>query len=131
MELDENLEVCDYSIKPSVINSNRRFNYEEVQDIADNKVEDSLKTVIDGMMLLGKNLMKKRFSQGGIDFETPEVRFVLDDRGKPLEIIPRNRLDSHRLVEEFMLLANQTVAKHIENISPKQLSPPSIYLSRS
>lgn len=123
MELDKNLDVIDYTISPSVIHSKRRFHYEEVQEIADGKMEDPFKPVIDDMMSLSRELTKKRFATGGIDFETPEVRFVLDEKGKPVEIIPRNRLDSHRLVEEFMLMANQTVAGHIKKISPDPNKP--------
>jgi len=123
MELDKNLDVVTYTLQPSVIHSKRRFAYEEVQEIADGKLKDPLKPVIDAMVMLGRNLTKKRFAQGGIDFETPEVRFVLDEKGKPVEVIPRNRLDSHRLVEEFMLLANQTVAQHIKKISPEGHQP--------
>jgi ribonuclease R len=123
MELDATLQVVNYSIQPSIIHSKRRFNYEEVQAIANDEIDDPLKPVIDDMMRLSQRLTKKRFAEGGIDFETPEVRFILDEKGQPSEIIPKKRLDSHRLVEEFMLMANQTVALHIKNISPDSRSP--------
>lgn len=120
MEFDRALEVVNYTISPSMINSKRRFNYEQVQDIIDGKIEDPLVDVLRDMHGLSKALTKKRFANGGIDFETPEVRFILDERGQPREVVPVQRLDSHRLVEEFMLAANQTVAKHILSISPNK-----------
>jgi ribonuclease R len=125
MEFNDELKVVNYRITPSIINSNRRFAYEEVQDVLDDKKEDPLKEQLKNMHQLSRALTEKRFRDGGIDFETPEVRFVLDDKGQPVEIIPVKRLDSHRLVEEFMLAANQTVARHIFNISPnkKQILP--------
>lgn len=120
MEFDHNLEVINYRISPSIIKSNRRFNYEEVQDIIDGKLDDPLNDNLKLMHQLSKALTEKRFRDGGIDFETPEVRFVLNEKGHPVEVIPVKRLDSHRLVEEFMLAANQTVAKHIFKISPQK-----------
>ncbi len=117
MEVDNNAEVVDYRIVTSVIHSKRRFNYQEVQDILDNNSDDKLKSVLQEMDKLRAELTAKRFETGGIDFETPEVSFVLDAKGFPQEIIPKKRLNSHRLVEEFMLLANQTVARHIKKIS--------------
>jgi ribonuclease R len=70
------------------------------------------------MFELSRRLTERRFAEGSIDFDTPEVRFVLDDKGQPVEVVPKKRLAAHRLVEEFMLMANKTVAKHIFKISP-------------
>jgi len=120
MDINEEMEVVDYKITPSVINSKSRYNYEEAQDIIDSVNEDAFALQLRQMHSLSKRLIEKRFEQGGIDFETPEVRFILNDKGKPTKIVPKKRLDSHRLIEEFMLLANQTVARHIKNISPKK-----------
>lgn len=128
MEFDDQLNVCNYRITPSVIHSKRRFSYQEVQDILDGVVDDELQPNLKEMDRLREDLMRQRFAEGGIDFETPEVYFELDENGQPLNIIPRKRLNSHRLVEEFMLAANQTVARHIRNISPnKQSLLPFIY----
>ncbi len=120
MEMDSKLDVVKYNITPSIIHSKRRFTYEEIQAIIDNETEDTLADDVRKMQELSKALTRKRFEKGGIDFETPEVRFVLDEKGQPVEIIPKKRLDSHRLVEEFMLMANQVVARHIRNISPRK-----------
>ncbi len=128
MEMDGQCSVFNYRIVPSIINSNRRFTYEEVEDIVQDKKQDDLKVILKDMHALSKKLTEKRFRDGGIDFETPEVRFELDERGQPTNITPVKRLDSNRLVEEFMLAANQTVAKHIYNISPDKNRPlPFIY----
>ena len=127
MELDNTYTVTAYQILPSVINSNKRFSYQEVQDIVDGRTDHALKATLQEMTSLSHRLTEKRFREGGIDFETPEVNFELDDKGFPVKIIRKARLDSHRLVEEFMLLANKTVAAHIRKISPEKNLLPFIY----
>ncbi len=128
MEINRKGEVVHYQISPSIINSKRRFTYEQVQDILDGKIEDRFAPILKQMDELREILMNKRFAEGGIDFETPEVKFILDEKGKPTEIVPVKRLNSHRLVEEFMLIANKTVAQHIKRISPNKQAPlPFIY----
>ncbi len=115
MEFDEGLNIVGKTISPSVIHSKRRFNYQEAQQIINGKIDDPLKNILIEMNNFAKKLTKKRFEKGGIDFETPEVRFVLDKQGKPIEIIPRERLDTHKLIEEFMLAANQAVTVAVKN----------------
>ena len=128
MEISRQGEVLDYHITPSVINSKRRYNYEEVQAILEGRQNDPYAPILKQMDELRVILMRKRFTEGGIDFETPEVKFLLDEKGKPVQIIPKKRLDSHRLIEEFMLIANKTVAQHIKKISPnKQMPLPFLY----
>ncbi|NOX88530.1 MAG: ribonuclease R [Calditrichaeota bacterium] len=128
MEINPQAEVVNYRIIPSIINSKRRFTYEEVQEILDGVVDDEFASILKEMDRVREILMKKRFEKGGIDFDTPEVQFVLDENGKPTEIIPKKRLNSHRLVEEFMLIANKTVAQHIKKISQdKQALLPFLY----
>ena len=127
MILNPEAEVIKYSITPSVIKSKRRFSYEQVNNIVQHGSEDPLAQNLSAMMDLSKQLTRKRFHEGGIDFETPEVTFDLDDSGFPVEIHRKERLDSHRLIEEFMLLANKTVAKHIKKISDDQKLLPFVY----
>ncbi len=115
-----------YSFHKSIIRSKRRFTYEEVQRIIETGEGDYADIILE-MHKLSKILLKKRLREGSIDFETPEVKFRLDEDGKPIEIIKKVRLDSHRLIEEFMLLANQTVAKHIGKMSGKNRKYPFIY----
>ncbi len=117
MEFNEQLQVVDYTLQPSIIHSRRRFNYKEVQQIIDGQKQDDYRDTLRAMQVLSQKLSRKRFEKGGIDFETPEVKFEFDAKGFPVKIIPRERLDSHRLVEEFMLAANRTVAKHVKKIS--------------
>jgi len=127
MELNDTLEVVNHAIHPSVIHSKRRFSYEEVQEIVDSQKPDPLLPVLQDMMALSRKLTRQRFEKGSIDFETPEVRFILDDKGKPKEIIPKKRLGAHRMIEEFMLMANKTVAAHIKTLPGYKSPPPFIY----
>lgn len=65
---------------------------------------------------IAKKLRKERFKKGAVNFETTEVKFKLDEQGKPLEVIPKVRKDAHKLIEEFMLLANKQVAGFVFNL---------------
>ncbi|UCF64650.1 MAG: ribonuclease R, partial [bacterium] len=128
MEIDQQGNVISYQIKPSVIQSKKRFSYEEAQGIIDQAgAKDEFARTLKEMRDFSQKLRKIRLQQGSIDFETPEVRFVMDESGKPIEIIPIERLQSHELIEEFMLMANKTVAKHIDNIAVKEKKLPFIY----
>ncbi|MEX0684719.1 MAG: ribonuclease R [Balneolales bacterium] len=113
MEISEKGELIDYSIQETIINSRYRFTYEKAQEVIDKKngpYADSLQ-VLASMTAM---LTKKRFREGALDFDSPEPKFVLDKNGKPLDVKIKERLDSHRLVEECMLMANKTVASHVE-----------------
>jgi ribonuclease R len=128
MEIDQRGEVVDYQLTPSIILSKRRFSYEEVQKIIDDQGStDPYAGILREMRDFSQKLRQIRSQQGSIDFETPEVRFILNEQGKPVEIIPIQRLQSHELIEEFMLMANKTVAKHITRISGKGKKLPFIY----
>ncbi len=104
--------VVDYRFAKSVIRSKRRFTYEEVQRVIDTGKGDFADTIKE-MNKLAHILTGIRSRAGSVDFDLPEAKFVFDELGRPVEIIKKMRLDSHRLVEEFMLLANKTVAMHI------------------
>ncbi len=115
MEITPKGKLVDYSIEETVIHSKRRFTYEEAQEILegkDSKFSSSLKMA----EKLAHVLLEKRFKEGSINFDTPEPKFVLDENGKPLDIQLKERVFAHRLIEECMLMANQTVARHIENL---------------
>jgi ribonuclease R len=127
MEVTNDASVVDYDIRQSVINSKRRFSYEEVQHIIDEKNDDPYYSKLTEMMDFSKILTQQRFKGGGIDFETPEVDILLDSNGFPVKIIRKERLDSNRLIEEFMLLANKIVATHIEKQVVREKKPPFIY----
>src|ERR1041384_6349784 len=112
MDLTPKGVVENYRIERSVIHSKRRFTYEEVQKVIETKRGDFAET-IGAMHALSQVLLKKRLKEGSIDFESVETKFKYDEKGLPTEIVKKERLDAHRLIEEFMLLANQVVAKHI------------------
>lgn len=115
MEVTPKGKVEDYRIAETVINSKFRFTYEEAQRVIDGK-KHTFKKELDILAKLSKVLTKNRFKNGAIDFDTPEPRFKLDENGVPLEIYIREHLLTHRLVEECMLLANKTVASHIDHL---------------
>jgi ribonuclease R len=128
MEINRQGEVVDYQIAPSIIISKHRFSYEEVQKIIDDQSSsDPYAAILREMKDFSQKLRQLRSQQGSIDFETPEVRFILNKQGKPIKIIPIQRLQSHELIEEFMLMANKTVARHITKISGKGKKLPFIY----
>lgn len=118
MEMDRNGNLVDYSIQETVIHSKQRFTYEEAQEVLDGK-DHPLKNEVHLAGKLAKTLMDKRFKEGAIDFDTPEPRFVLDEKGHPTSVILKKRLFAHRLIEECMLMANKTVATHIDRLRQK------------
>lgn len=115
-------KVVSYVIRKTVINSKRRFTYKEVQDILNNKEGDYYSKLFQ-LNKLAKVLRAKRVRGGSINFVTPDVEFILDDLGVPLEIKIKKTLDSHQLIEEYMLLANQIVAAHIKSKQNKNSYP--------
>lgn len=96
----------------TVIHSDKRFTYEEAQGILD-KGEGIFHDELLTLNTLAKKLTKKRFEMGAISLDSEEVKFKLDEHGVPLEVFRKVRGDTHRLVEEFMLLANRKVAEFI------------------
>jgi ribonuclease R len=123
-------EIKDYEIRESVIRSARRFTYEEVEAILHGQPSDDPLPVLErlrAMHELSTVLTRKRMKEGSIDFESSEAKFRFDRHGKPVEIIKKVRLDSHRLVEEFMLLANKVVAMHIGLARKEDHVKPFIY----
>lgn len=111
-ELDHRGKIFNEWFGRTVIHSDRRFVYEEAQEVLETGEGDyveELKT----LDRIAKNLKKERFKKGAINFETPEVRFRLDENGVPLEVVPKIRKDAHKLIEEFMLLANKRVATSV------------------
>lgn len=108
--------VKKYDIKKTIINSKRRFTYQEVQDIINTKKGDFQEDIL-LLFKISQNLTKKRMNEGSLDFESKEVKFTFTPKGKIKEILVKDRLDSMRLIEEFMLLANKCVT---EFVSKKQ-----------
>ncbi|MDR2086457.1 MAG: ribonuclease R [Dysgonamonadaceae bacterium] len=118
-EIDNAAEVKNYRIKRTIINSNHRFSYEEAQAVIENRespVPAELKSSILILDKLAKQLRKKRFTGGAIKFERAEVKFDIAPNGKPLRVFFKEAEDSNQLIEEFMLLANKTVAETIGKV---------------
>jgi ribonuclease R len=108
-------EVKQYWIGRTAIHSNHRFTYEDVQEIIDTKkglYSDEILILND----LAQHFRKLRFRKGAINFSSQEVRFRLDADGKPIGIVVKESKESHQLIEEFMLLANRTVAENVSKI---------------
>ncbi|ADU65858.1 ribonuclease R [Desulfurispirillum indicum S5] len=116
MDIDRQGNVTGYHITPSIIRSDRRFTYEEVQEILDGNVHDRAFTAaLEQMAKLAKILRRKRFTKGSIDFDRPEREVIVDEKGMVLDVRRAERLFAHRLIEEFMLIANVTVARHLDS----------------
>ncbi|MGY8781235.1 MAG: ribonuclease R [Fidelibacterota bacterium] len=120
IKMDKNFNVLETEVLPTVINSKARFTYQEVQDIVNGKTDHFVKNEINMLKLLAKQLFKNRSDAGSIDFDIPEPIFEMGEKGIPHEIRPSERMESHRIVEECMLLANRLVAAEIPKILPKK-----------
>lgn len=111
-ELDENADVCDEWFGRTVINSDRRFTYEEAQFILETEEGDYCDELLT-MDRLAKLLRAERFRSGSIGFDRLEVKFNLDEKGNPTGVFFKESKDSNKLIEDFMLLANRKVAEFI------------------
>ena len=122
MEVNRQGKVVNHTIAQSVIKTNERMTYTDVTKILrDNDVEliERYKDLVDDFKVmeeLCKILRKKRLDRGAIDFDFEECKIILDEKGKPIDIKPYERAIANRMIEEFMLLANETVAEHMEKL---------------
>ena len=130
--LDDEANVKNYRIVHTVIKSNRRYAYEEVQDILESSTSSkSSKSSTDPyaeelrtLDRLAKKLRERRFKGGAVKFDREELHFDIDEQGKPIRAYFKKSNDATQLIEEFMLLANRTVAEHIGKVDkPKAKSP--------
>jgi len=126
MDVNDKGIVENYQIRKSIIRSTRRFTYEEVQQVIEQKNGECADLILP-LWRLSTVLLKRRQKNGSIDFDIGEMKFKFDAEGLPSHLIKKVRLDSHRLVEEFMLLANQTVAKHIGLVKKGEDAHPFVY----
>lgn len=122
MDIDPEGNLQAYHFRPSVIRSVRRFTYREVQDILDREAGDFAADLLE-MRHLSQILFRRRTEAGSIDFDIPEPVFKIGEDGIPYEIKPGERLESHRLIEEFMLMANRSVAEWIVRRSQQKKRP--------
>ena len=119
--MDENAVVKDYRIRHTVIKSNRRFTYEEAQQIIETGEGDYKEEILE-LNKLAQILRQRRLENGAINFDRCEVKFEIDEKGKPLSVYFKVSKEANKLIEEFMLLANRTVAEHIGKV-PKNKKP--------
>ncbi len=125
-ELDDQGKVHQEWFGETIIHSDKRFAYEEAQKAINQQQEDFYEALTK-LNELSKQLRIDRFKQGAINFETIEVKFRLDAQGKPLQVVPKVRMDTHKLVEEFMLLANKHVATYVQKMVPQKEKPTFVY----
>lgn len=124
LEMTDDAKVKNSRIARTVIRSNRRFTYEEVQAIIEREQQggkdklpgDEFRNEIMTLDSLAKILRDKRFAEGALSFDRIEVRFDIDEKGHPLSVFFKESKDANKLVEEFMLLANRTVAEFIGKV---------------
>lgn len=111
-EIDDEGNVHNEWYGRSVINSHRRFSYEDAQKVLDDKQGDFYEE-LNILNTVAKKLTKARFDNGALQIETDEVKFKLDENGVPVDVYIKTRGDTHKMIEEFMLLANKYVSKFI------------------
>jgi len=117
--LDKNAQVLSKTFTKSVINSKKRFTYEEAQEVLDKQAGPYL-VELNQLFALAKVMRTQRQQEGAIDFGDNEVKFELDEKtGVPLRVVRKVRIDTNWLIEEFMLLANREVAKHVSKLAEK------------
>jgi ribonuclease R len=123
-ELTPEAKVVQQWFGRTVIHSDKRFSYEEAQEVLDRSQDagfgnQNFEKELSTLNTLAKRLRDLRFANGAVNFETVEVKFRLDGQGKPLDVYQKIRKDAHKLIEEFMLLANKKVAEFVYNQRPQ------------
>jgi len=111
-ELDEQANIQNEWYGRTVIHSDRRFSYEEAQEVIENKAGDCATEILK-LNELAYILRDRKFKNGAISFESTEVKFKLDESGKPIGVYVKERKDAHKLIEDYMLLANRKVAEFV------------------
>jgi ribonuclease R len=113
--MDAQGQVKNYWLGKTIIHSNHRFTYEEVQQIIETKTGVHAEEIL-LLNTMAQKFRSERFRNGAINFSSTEVKFILDENGKPVGIVVKESKESHQLIEEFMLLANRTIAAHVAKI---------------
>lgn len=111
-EMDKDAKVLNSTIARTVIKSNRRFSYEEAQEVIETGLGDCVEE-IQALNEMAKILRSQRYENGSVEFDRAEVKFHIDEKGKPLGVFFKVSKDANKLIEEFMLLANRTVATYV------------------
>lgn len=118
-EMNDNAEIKKEWIGKTVIKSDRRYAYEEVQEMIEGSDGDEFKPLLMKLNELSTKIREERFRKGSIAFRSQEVRFNLDENGKPIGAYVRQQKEAHKLIEDFMLLANKKVAEKIGFVKGK------------
>ncbi len=122
MEIDENGQVVDYDIFKSVICSKSRMTYKKVAALLEGRRDEAkeIRSFSDELILMNELheilRVKRRLNRGAINFDFPEAKLLLDKQGFPEKVMIDERLVSHRMIEEFMLVCNETIAEHISKL---------------
>jgi ribonuclease R len=116
--MNDKAEILERHFGKTIINSDHRFTYENAQELLNTGASATGEAgkyfaELNKLNQIAKILQKDKFQKGAIEFEQEEVKFKLDEKGKPIGVYKKPRLDTHKLVEEYMLLANREVASHI------------------
>jgi len=119
-------DVKDVWMGRTAIHSDHRFTYEEVQEIIEQKTGVH-QAEIELLHTIAQRMRRHRFRKGAINFSSSEVRFRLDEKGKPIGIVVKESKESHQLIEEFMLLANRTVAEYAGKVKVNKKAVPFPY----
>jgi ribonuclease R len=119
-------EVKERWFGKTLINSDKRFSYEEAQKVLDNRAGPYYEE-LDTLNKIAYKLREEKFRKGAIEFETEEVKFQLDEKGVPIKVFRKIRKDTHKLIEDFMLLANREVATHMHAFGEKNARAAFVY----
>ena len=125
-QINDEAQVKQYWLGRTVIHSDKRYAYEDVQTIIDTKEGENVEDIL-LLHNLAQKLRQARFKKGAINFSSQEVRFTLDENAKPIGITIKESKPAHQLIEEFMLLANKTVAENISKIQINKQALPFPY----
>lgn len=125
-KMDENANVLDSRICRTVIKSDRRFTYEEAQDVIETGNGDFKEEILT-LDQMAKKLRQRRFDEGSVEFDRVEVRFEIDEEGHPVGVFFKESKEANKLVEEFMLLANKTVASFIGKVDGRKKTKAFVY----
>ncbi len=125
-KMNDDAKVVEQWFGRTVIRSDRRFTYEEAQQVIETGEGDCREEILK-MNELAQFMRRKRFKQGSISFERVEVKFKIDEAGKPLSVYYKEAKESNMLVEEFMLLSNRKVAEFVGKVSGKQQAKTFVY----
>ena len=125
-EMDDQAKIHNYWVGKTAIHSDKRFHYQEAQDVLEGTSDGPYKDELLTLDRLAKLLRGERMSTGSIEFVSTEVKFELDEHDKPVRVIKKESKDANKLIEDFMLLANRTVAAHLFNLE-KNPPLPSVY----